>query len=245
MGNNMVKDFGEKSKTRQDFEDELLQELKDSRENELVRLETSPAKMLKYSKEHRGENKETEETEEMRLFKSRNNLEKKFYSYIKHFSDDIIAQANLYRHLKSSQENITNMISAVETNQKIDVSAYRYKRLEFEKFLLKICHRINKYKNNDESKFTAEKNHTLLILYRFRENNLIPEIIKLKKFLIEKKINLNLESPKEHIFVQNNTIRIDAIIEKSKDTTESEESKWDWPDNPLTDDDSRGVKQFI
>jgi len=256
---NAVKGFKEVNKPFEDYEQELKQEIQDSRLDKIVRNETSPAVVLKKGADElksRNEEKK-EESEVLRKLKTLNNLEKKFFLFCNHYeSGDIKRKADLYRRLNSSYLNLTEIIKNLEINMPIDAKNFKYSRNEFEKLILKMAHRLNRYKNNEEF-YKSELNKLLLILYKFRERFLVPKIVELKKELLEQKVSVRLESPLEKVVVQNDKIKVIPLSDggrkerlEQKRILQSEllDLRFDEFEKQKKrdgDDVNRGIKQFI
>ncbi|MHA1757056.1 MAG: hypothetical protein ACTSVV_09815 [Promethearchaeota archaeon] len=255
----MIKGFKEVNKPFEDYEQELKQEIIDNRLDKIVRNETSSAAVLKKGKDElklkKENNGEESESNSLRKLRTLNNLEKKFFLFCNHYEsgDDIKRKADLYRRLSSSHKNITDIIKSLEIECSIDAKNFKYPRNAFEKLVLKMANRLNRYKN-DVIKYQSELNNLLLILFKFREHFLNPKIVELKDLLIQKKVHVTFEN--EKVFVNGDNIKIVSISNKKKERYESRANlkreildknfeEFEKQKKRDGDDVNRGIKQFI
>ena len=185
--------------------EEIAETIEDLKLNAQVRKEARKAQLTNIEGSPFKDEVKEEETKK-RSYKSLSNLEMRFIRYCNKYKNTIEQRANLFRRLRSSLENVTYLIQCLNFDNKINVKKmFKYRRLEFEKFLLKMINRINRYKE-DKKRFETEKKNVLLVAYDFREKSLIPKIQELKKELIKTNITIELFSPHERVYIKENKI---------------------------------------
>jgi hypothetical protein len=154
---------------------ELAKEIEEVKLSMLSRKEAKIAQMTNIQNSPFKDESKEEEIKK-RNYKSLSNLEMRFIRYCNKYKNTIEQKANIFRRLRSSLENVTYLIQCLNFDNKINVkNIFKYRRLEFEKFLLKMINRINRYKE-DKKRFETEKKNVLLVAYDFREKSLIPKI---------------------------------------------------------------------
>lgn len=209
--------FNSTGKNLESYTEERRLEDQDIALAKKVLKESSPRAVMEFSKSERMEKiisqrQGTEKKKETPFEKDTTILEKRFLLFCNKLKND---PANLFRRLKQSTINLTNMIQCLTFDRKIDIKSWKYRRNPFEKVILRMIWRINKHKS-DKKLFHKEWIEKLLALYDFRENSLLPKINELQIKLIKNKTDVILESPREHIFFKGSKIIIEKIEEKLK-----------------------------
>ena len=201
---------------------ELSVKIEDEKIDRKVRQETNPMAMRKKALEQYKKNQEkseNEDTEALKKLKSLNNVGRRFFHFSQKYSKTIQQKANLYRRLKSSSENIKQIVECINLGKKINTHSWKYPRLAHEKLILKMAWHTNKYKDDNE-RFVVEKKNLLLILNDFRRKLLTSKVRELKKELIKANIDIELFEPHERVFVKTNRnkkiLKIEKIIDKPR-----------------------------